>query len=131
MNAFINLTYFDDVLKQSLSKFININPQLNPIQFTVDGYGTPTYQYKYQIAAGNSNARKTWGDDVSDSLEEMAKFSQVLINRISLYDYKDEVEQWGRLEPKDFVGTVVKLKSAGTLVTDNEFKDAVENLTKD
>ena len=68
---------------------------------------------------------------MSDSLEEMAKFSQVLINRISLYDYKDEVEQWGRLEPKDFVGTVVKLKSAGTLVTDNEFKDAVENLTKD
>ena len=131
VNAFINLTYFDDVLKQSLSKFINVGSQANPIQFTLDGYGTPTYQYKYQIAVGNSNARKTWGDDVSDSLEEMAKFSQVLINRISLYDYKDEVEQWGRLEPKDFVGTVVKLKSAGTLVTDNEFKDAVENLTKD
>lgn len=131
VNAFINLTYFDDVLKQSLSKFINVGSQANPIQFTLDGYGTPTYQYKYQIAAGNSNARKTWGDDVQDSLEEMAKFSQVLINRISLYDYKDEVEQWGRLEPKDFVGTIVKLKSAGTLVTDNEFKDAVENLTKD
>ena len=131
VNAFINLTYFDDVLKQSLGKFINVGSQANPIQFTLDGYGTPTYQYKYQIAAGNSNARKTWGDDVQDSLEEMAKFSQVLINRISLYDYKDEVEQWGRLEPKDFVGTVVKLKSAGTLVTDNEFKDAVENLTKD
>lgn len=131
VNAFINLTYFDDVLKQSLSKFINVGSQANPIQFTLDGYGTPTYQYKYQIAAGNSNARKTWGDDVQDSLEEMAKFSQVLINRIPLYDYKDEVEQWGRLEPKDFVGTVVKLKSAGTLVTDNEFKDAVENLTKD
>lgn len=131
VNAFINLTYFDDVLKQSLSKFINVGSQANPIQFTLDGYGTPTYQYKYQIAVGNSNARKTWGDDISDSLEEMAKFSQVLINRISLYDYKDEVEQWGRLEPKDFVGTIVKLKSAGTLVTDNEFKDAVENLTKD
>ena len=131
VNAFINLTYFDDVLKQSLSKFINVGSQANPIQFTLDGYGTPTYQYKYQIAVGNSNARKTWGDDVQDSLEEMAKFSQVLINRISLYDYKDEIEQWGRLEPKDFVGTVVKLKSAGTLVTDNEFKDAVENLTKD
>lgn len=131
VNAFINLTYFDDVLKQSLSKFINVGSQANPIQFTLDGYGTPTYQYKYQIAAGNSNARKTWGDDIQDSLEEMAKFSQVLINRISLYDYKDEIEQWGRLEPKDFVGTVVKLKSAGTLVTDNEFKDAVENLTKD
>lgn len=131
VNAFINLTYFDDILKQSLSKFINVGSQANPIQFTLDGYGTPTYQYKYQIAAGNSNARKTWGDDVQDSLEEMAKFSQVLINRISLYDYKDEIEQWGRLEPKDFVGTVVKLKSAGTLVTDNEFKDAVENLTKD
>lgn len=131
VNAFINLTYFDDVLKQSLSKFINVGSQANPIQFTLDGYGTPTYQYKYQIATGNSNARKTWGDEVSDSLEEMAKFNQVLINRISLYDYKDEVEQWGRLEPKDFVGTIVKLKSAGTLVTDNKFKDAVENLTKD
>ena len=131
VNAFINLTYFDDVLKQSLSKFINVGSQANPIQFTLDGYGTPTYQYKYQIAAGNSNARKTWGDDIQDSLEEMAKFSQVLINRISLYDYKDEIEQWGRLEPKDFVGTVVKLKYVGTLVTDNEFKDAVENLTKD
>ena len=131
VNAFINLTYFDDVLKQSLSKFINIGSQANPIQFTLDGYGTPTYQYKYQIAVGNSNARKTWGDDIQDSLEEMAKFNQVLINRISLYDYKDEVEQWGRLEPKDFVGTIVKLKSAGTLVTDNKFKDAVENLTKD
>lgn len=131
VNAFINLTYFDDVLKQSLSKFINVGSQANPIQFTLDGYGTPTYQYKYQIAVGNSNARKTWGDEVSDSLEEMAKFNQVIINRISLYDYKDEVEQWGRLEPKDFVGTIVKLKSAGTLVTDNEFKDAVENLIKD
>lgn len=131
VNAFINLVYFDDVLKYSLSKFINISPQANPIQFTVDGYGIPTYYYKYQIAVGNSNARKTWGDEVSDSLEEMAKFSQVLINRISLYDYKDEVEQWGRLEPKDFVGTIVKLKSVGTLVTDDEFKDAVENLIKD
>ena len=131
VNAFINLTYFDDILKQSLSKFITIKPQLNPIQYTIDANNTYTYHYKYQIATGNSNARKTWGDDVSDSLEEMAKFNQVLINRISLYDYKDEVEQWGRLEPKDFVGTIVKLKSAGTLVTDNEFKDAVENLTKD
>lgn len=131
VNAFINLTYFDDILKQSLSKFITIKPQLNPIQYTIDANNTYTYHYKYQIATGNSNARKTWGDDVSDSLEEMAKFNQVLINRISLYDYKDEVEQWGRLEPKDFVGTIVKLKSVGTLVTDNEFKDAVENLTKD
>ena len=131
VNAFINLTYFDDILKQSLSKFITIKPQLNPIQYTIDANNTYTYHYKYQIATGNSNARKTWGDEVSDSLEEMAKFNQVLINRISLYDYKDEVEQWGRLEPKDFVGTIVKLKSAGTLVTDNKFKDAVENLTKD
>lgn len=129
VNSFINLVYFDDVLKQTLNKFIKIAPQLNPIQFSLDGYGTPTYYYKYQIAVGNSNARKTWGDDVSDSIEEMSKFSQVLINRMPVYDYKDGTAQWGRLEPKDFIGTVVKLKSIGSLVTDNEFRRAVERLT--
>lgn len=131
VNAFINLTYFDDVLKQTLNKFIKINPQLNPIQFTTDAFNTHTYQYKYQIAVGNSNARKTWGDDISDSLEEMSKFSQVLINRIPVYDYKEEVKQWGRLESKDFIGTIVKLKSVGSLVTDNEFRSAVEKLTRE
>ena len=129
VNAFINLVYFDDVLNQTLNKFIKISPQPNPIQASIDGYGLPTYKYKYQIAVGNSNARKTWGDDVSDSIEEMSKFSKVLINRIQVYDYKDGTAQWGRLEPKDFVGTIVKLKSVGSLVTDNEFKKSVEKLT--
>lgn len=131
VNAYINLVYFDDVLRQSLNKFININSQLNPIQATFDAFGTPTYHYKYEIAVGNSNARKTWGDEVSDSLEEMSKFNQILINRIPLYDFKEEIEQWGRLEPKDFVGTIVKLKSIGVSVTNTEFRNACKNLIRD
>ncbi len=131
ISAYINLVYFDATLKQVFSKFININNQQEVIQIAVDEFDHATEIYKYTRSVGNANARKTWGDDISNSLEEMSKFHQVLIRRIPLYDYKTEEKEYGTLEPKDVVGAFTLLKVAGALVKDAEFRTAIENLNND
>ena len=127
-NAYINIVYFDDTLKKEFSKFIDIGNQANPIQAVVDEWDHVTEVYKYTRTVGNSNARKTWGDEISDALNEMSKFHQVLIESIPMYDHKDKTKQWGNMEPKDLVGSFTLLKAVGTLVSNEKFRTAVEDI---
>lgn len=128
VNAYINIVYFDNTLKKEFSKFIDIGNQANPIQAVVDEWDHVTEVYKYTRTVGNSNARKTWGDEISDALNEMSKFHQVLIESIPIYDHKDESKQWGNIEPKDLVGSFTLLKAVGTQVSNEKFRTAVEDI---
>ena len=129
VNAYVNLAYFDDILKNCFGEYININPDYDqPINLVDDGQGSYQEIYKYQFSKGNSNATKNWGVEDHDSLKEMSKFQQVLIKSIPIYDYETRSLSYGRMLPKDFVGSITKLLDVGNQVTiDDEFVRAIDN----
>ena len=129
ISAYINLTYFDEVLKESLGDFISINEDMDsPISAELNQDNEYEVKYKYILRKGNSNNKKNYGDDVQDALDLMSKFSQVIINAIPIYDYRTGQREFGKMQPKDFIGTWTRLKDVGTRVTDSEFAKAVINL---
>ena len=125
VNAYINLAYFDDVLKQFLGEYIQINEDYDaPITAFKNEYGQTEFVNKYTFAKGNKFATKTWGVEDHDALKEMSKFSQVLIKSIPVYEYNierdAESESFGKMEVKDFVNTISKLLDLSSSITDTE-----------
>lgn len=130
VSAYINLVYFDQNLRNTVSDFIKINRNLDiPIYTETTDQGKEIDLLKYNIQVGNSNAIKSWGNDNPDSIKILPNFTKFIINRIPLYSYLDEKNQHIQLTSKDFIGTVVKLKDIGHRITlNNKFKEACSNL---
>lgn len=132
VNAYINLAHFDDVLRQFLGEYIQINTDYDaPINAVKNEYGQTEFINKYTFAKGNKFATKSWGVEDHDALKEMSKFSQVLIKSIPVYEYNveraAESEAFGRMETKDFVNTISKLLDLSSSITDNEIQEAICN----
>lgn len=129
VNAYVNLAYFDDILKECFGDYIKINQDFDqPITIETNN-GISNIVYKYLFEKGNANATKTWGVEEHDSLKEMSKFQQVLIKSIPIYDYETRSIEYGRLQPKDFVGSFSRLMDVGAqVVGDLEFTQAVNTL---
>ena len=130
LNAYINLAYFDDVLQQFLGEYIQINRDYDaPINVIKNELGEQELKFKYTLARGNVFATKTWGVEEHDALKEMAKFSQVLINSIPVYEYNveraSESEAFGHMQVKDFVNTISKLLDISSSITDQEISNAI------
>lgn len=126
VNAYVNLAYFDDILKECFGDYIKINQDYDQPITVETNDGVSNIIYKYSFEKGNANATKTWGVEEHDSLKEMSKFQQVLIKSIPIYDYETRSIEYGRLQPKDFVGSFSKLMDVGTqVVGDLEFAQAV------
>lgn len=130
VNAYVNLTYFDDVLRQSFGEYIQIDEEQDaPITKDSNGYKQNGFSYKYTFAKGNKFATKTWGVEDHDSLKEMSKFSQILIQSIPVYEYNieraAESESFGKMEVKDFVNTISKLLDLSSAITDQTIQDAI------
>lgn len=127
VNAYVNLVYFDDVLKEVVGEYISINDDMDEaIQLSSNGFGGTDIVYKYKFEKGNANAINTWGAENRDSLKEMSKFQQILIRSIPLYDYQTRSISIGRLQPKDFIGAISKLLDVGAQINfDKDFSEAV------
>lgn len=130
VNAYINLAYFDDVLRQFLGEYIQIDPNYDaPISAVKNEYGQVEFINKYTFAKGNKFATKTWGVEDHDALKEMSKFSQVLIKSIPIYEYNidnaAESESFGKMEVKDFVNTISKLLDLSPSITDTDIQDSI------
>lgn len=130
VSAYLNLTYFNQTLKGAQTSFITANKQDMPIEVTIGEGGKYVYTYKYSIQTGNSNAVKTWGVEQFDAVKQMSNFNKFLINRIPIYNTEqiDErtnqpMQQFSRLESKDFIGTVVKLVEIGTNLKGSQVKE--------
>lgn len=130
VSAYINLVYFDQNLRNTVSDFIRVNRNLStPIYTETTDQGKEINLLKYSIQVGNSNAIKSWGNDNPDSIKILSNFVKFIINRIPLYSYLDKTNQHVQLTSKDFIGTMVKLKDVGHRITlNNKFKEACGNL---
>lgn len=130
VNAYINLAYFDNVLYQSLGKYISINREvLYPIQHTYENNRQISTQYRYGFAKGNAFAVKSWNTTDRDALKEMSAFSRLLITNIPVYEY-DITNQRGsiafkRMELKDFVNTISRLLDLGQQISNTTIAKAV------
>ena len=129
VNAYINLTYFDSILKNCFGEYIDINNNYDqPINIIKDGFGSFQEVYKYNFTKGNANATNHWGVEDHDSLKEMSKFQQILIQSIPIYDYDTKRLFYSKMLPKDFIGTFTKLLDVGNQITvDEEFVKAINN----
>lgn len=126
VNAYVNLTYFDNILKECFGDYVNINQDFDQPISTTTNDGNTTTIYKYQFEKGNANAAKNWGIENHDSLKEMSKFQQVLIKSIPIYDYETRSIEYGLLQPRDFIGAFSKLLDIGSqVVVDMEFMQAI------
>lgn len=129
VNAYINLVYFDTILKNCFGEYIEIDNNYDqPITLVDNGSGGFQTVYKYSFTKGNTNATKNWGVEDHDSLKEMSKFQQILIQSIPIYDYETKRLSYGKMLPKDFIGTFAKLLDIGNQVTLNDdFVKAINN----
>ena len=126
INAYVNLNYFDDILKECFGDYINIDYNYDQPIVIEQNDGSTQVSYKYSFARGNVNAVKTWGPELQDALKEMSKFQQILIKSIPIYNYDTRSIETGRLQPKDFVGSISKLLDVGAqVINDQEFRKAV------
>ena len=127
VNAYVNLVYFDESLKQFLGDYISVDSEYDsPITTVEDEYGTENTIYKYNFAHGNSNAVNSWGKESMDrdALQEMSNYSKVLMSLIPCYEYNientKESEAFGTLSPKDFVNTMCFLLDNGRQFANSE-----------
>lgn len=131
VNAYINLAYFDNVLKQCFGDYIQINGDYDAPITAIKEDAKPIFINKYTFAKGNKNATKTWGVEDHDSLKEMAKFSQILIRSIPVYEYNTErlteSESFGNMETKDFVNTISKLLDLSSSIPNQDIQNAICN----
>jgi hypothetical protein len=88
INAYVNLTYFDDIIKECFGDYIDINYNYDQPIVIEKNDGITKVSYKYSFTRGNKNAvNRNFGIENRDSLKEMSKFQQVLIKSIPLYNY--------------------------------------------
>lgn len=82
VNSYVNLFYFDELLKDTLGKTINIDKDLEG--FEVDGHFN-----KYAFNDRASELAKGWEtQEYRDALEDIAKFSKLLIQSIPMFSRK-------------------------------------------
>lgn len=134
VSAYVNLSYFDDILFESFGDYIGTN-QNQDMPITEDQNRNITFKYSFE--RGNANTVHTWGEQDRDALKEMSKFQQVLIKGITLYSYDSEsrvgTAQDIPLQPKDFVGAFSKLLDIGSQIKINKkevgniFAKAIQN----
>lgn len=87
LNAYINLQFFDERIKQALGKYIKINKDYDEPITKVNN----TYVYKYSFSTGNSNAVKGWETgEYQDAIAQMSGYSQTLIETIPLKSYNNK-----------------------------------------
>lgn len=118
--AYINLAYFDKIIKNCFGDYISIDSRFDiPINTNVSSEGEITTEYKYKFTTGNSNNVKVW-DQEEDALEKMSNFSQFLIKSIPVYEYQSKQLFTGKLDPKSFINTITRLITYGQLVPDTD-----------
>lgn len=110
VSAYVNIVYFDQSLDQIFKGFFEINDTPNIIDKITDPFsGAITIDYKYTIKSGNINAVNHWGDNEENVLVTMAKFSQVLISNIPIWNFNTRSKINAYLEPKLLVKTFTRL----------------------
>lgn len=134
LNAYINLKFFDQTVKQTIGKFVTIDTtRVIPIDSEMDAMGNHVRTYKYSITTGNSNAIKTWGVENADAVKLVSDFNKFIIGRIPLYNYQIHKKEFGHLEIKNFLTAFLKLKEIGPTIssTSHNFKQWCEDITSE
>lgn len=77
INAYFQLKYFDDMLKESYGKMISVRPGFKNIESSI--------VEKYSFKRDDSHERKDWNENESKSaVDNTAKFSKVVLQHIPL-----------------------------------------------
>lgn len=107
LNAFINLQFFDDLVKQA--NFLSVNNKLDePIEIEND-----VPKFKFSIERKNKNARRgLFAEEYQDAVKQMGSFSRCIIKSIPLIDLNGIHKDNKYLEPKDFNNAFVNLRTS-------------------
>lgn len=128
VNSYVNLFYFDELLKDTLGKTINIDKDLEG--FEVDGHFN-----KYAFNDRASELAKGWEtQEYRDALEDIAKFSKLLIQSIPMFSRKTRKQSPQNITMVGFTNAFTNIfaaiqyrNSTGAKV-DNDLLDCVYNM---
>ena len=127
VSAYINIVYFDDIIKYNFDQYITINQDSPSIFNKSEKSGRITIEYKYSRARGNSNAISHWGDNDNDSLKTLSNFSEIIIGLIKVWDYKTKTIEHGKMFPKDFIGVFTKLLDIGNNLSNKKLRNLINS----
>lgn len=122
VNAYINLTKFDDLLKGSVGNFISINYKLDEPVNTVIVNNRKEIQYKYNFGRRKTNMSKDFREVMQSALDTMGNFSKFLIELIPRIDSKENITQI------QFLNSLLHLKQAINKSTNTKFKQNLKSI---
>lgn len=100
VNSYIQLLYFDELLKDSVDDYISINDDQDQIILEEDG----VWHYKYSFGKTNQKGHKLFTEDIKDATKELGVFSKFLIQNIPIKGTN------ANMELIDFYTALLKLK---------------------
>lgn len=113
LNAYLNIQYFDYIIKEFLGKYIKINETYTEPITAETHNSVEDYVFKYSFNSGNANSVKGWEtSEVRDAIKEMGKFSKLIIESIPMIDFRFGTNIGINLNPVRFCNAIVKLKDA-------------------
>ena len=132
LNAYINLQFFDQRLKQCFGKYLQINRDYDEPITTEDNNKI----YKYTLSTGNSEMIKGWEtSDYQDAIDQMSGYSSILIETIPLLQYnknnKTTIARFQTLNAVYFNNAIMNLRSAIENMADGVVLQQLLNETLD
>lgn len=124
VNAYLNIMYFDEMVKENLGDYISVNKRLgSPIVFQ-EQLGKITTQYKYTINTKDKfKGKNNWDDAIQDGIASVGKFQKVLISSIPIRNYLNPNEIYRNMEAKDFLGSITLLMDAATRISKTDLRE--------
>lgn len=106
VNSYFNLFYFDNLIKDTLGKTINIDKDL-------DGYEIDGNFTKYSFNDRAAELAKGWEtQEYRDALQDIAKFSKLLIQSIPMYNRKTGAQSSTNLTMVSFTNAFTNIIAA-------------------
>lgn len=92
-NAYITLTKFDELIKQTVGNYIQINGKLDEPINNIEHNGTIDTVYKYNFGRKKTNMQQNFGQEMKNALDTMGNFSRFLIESIPRINSTENLTQ--------------------------------------
>lgn len=124
VNAYISLVKFDDLIKDTVGKYISINFKLDEPINTIIANNRKEIQYKYSFGRRKTNMQKDFRDVMQSALDTMGNFSKFLIESIPRINSTENITQI------QFLNSLIHLRQAISQLASNDtnikkFKDPI------
>lgn len=106
VNAYINLTKFDEVIEENVGKYIQIDKKLDEPINNIEENNRIITKYKYNFGRKKTNMQKDFREVMQNALDTMGNFSKFLIEGIP------RIDSFSNINQIQFINSLLHLKAA-------------------